>query len=349
MKPHIAIILLNWNGWKDTIECLESLFRIKYPNYSVIIIDNGSKDQSIANLRKYCHNKCPVQSPFFRYDSTNKPIEIFELDKAESENGVFNKDFYCTFPSNRRLILIKNNKNYGFAEGNNIGIRFALRNLDVAHVLLLNNDTVVDGDFLTELKIAAEKNPDCGFFGPKTYYYDYNGRHDIINFAGGILDIWRAKPHHIGYNQMDTGQFDCPRLVDYVEGSCMLMTKNTIKTIGLLDSSFFAYWEENDLCYRGKKHDIKSYYVPKSKIWHKESASIESAKKIYFLTRNRFFFMRKNANFLQKTVFFLYFFLFQFWVLNLNYGLRHRDIAKIKSFYRGILSGLGIIKDEFIK
>jgi len=62
--PSVAIIVLNWNGWQDTIECLESLYQISYPNYEIIVVDNGSKDESIENIKKYCEGKIKVKSKF---------------------------------------------------------------------------------------------------------------------------------------------------------------------------------------------------------------------------------------------------------------------------------------------
>ncbi|MEN4006462.1 MAG: glycosyltransferase [Methanobacterium sp.] len=127
MKPNVSIIILNWNGWKDTIECLESLYQIDYPNYEVIVVDNASSDNSIEKIRDYCKGKIKVKSEFFEYNSINKPIEIFELNKDETRKI---EEMYYNLPSNRKLILIKNDQNYGYAEGNNIGIRYALNTLE---------------------------------------------------------------------------------------------------------------------------------------------------------------------------------------------------------------------------
>ncbi len=68
MKPQISIIILNWNGWKDTIECLESIYQINYPNYQVIVVDNGSEDNSIEKIKNYCSGKAVIKSDFFEYN-----------------------------------------------------------------------------------------------------------------------------------------------------------------------------------------------------------------------------------------------------------------------------------------
>ena len=69
MTPNVAVIILNWNGWKDTLECLESLFQIKYGNFEVIVIDNHSQDESIQKIRNYCNGRIDVQSQFFQYQT----------------------------------------------------------------------------------------------------------------------------------------------------------------------------------------------------------------------------------------------------------------------------------------
>ena len=117
MNPKISIITLNWNGWKDTIECLESLYQITYPNYDIIVVDNGSEDESIAKLEIYCEGEIKVESKFFEYSGENKPIKIIGYTREEAEAGGGKDNEVAGLPSNRKLILIKNEKNYGFAEG----------------------------------------------------------------------------------------------------------------------------------------------------------------------------------------------------------------------------------------
>jgi GT2 family glycosyltransferase len=85
--PKVSIIILNWNGWEDTIECLESLYQITYSNYDVIVVDNGSEDESIEKTKEYAEGKIRVESKFFEYSSENKPIKIIEYTREEAEAG----------------------------------------------------------------------------------------------------------------------------------------------------------------------------------------------------------------------------------------------------------------------
>ncbi|WP_370520470.1 glycosyltransferase family 2 protein [Thermococcus sp. LS2] len=97
MFPRVSIIILNWNGWRDTIECLESLYRITYLNYDVIVIDNGSRDNSIQKIREYCEGKIKVNSEFFKYSPYNKPIRVFEISEDEAKQGKFDRSLYEKF------------------------------------------------------------------------------------------------------------------------------------------------------------------------------------------------------------------------------------------------------------
>jgi GT2 family glycosyltransferase len=291
--PKVVIIILNWNGKADTIECLESMKRITYSNYKILLVDNGSTDGSVECFRE-------------RYPG---------------------------------MEIIENRENLGFAEGNNVGIRKAMET-GADYVLLLNNDTVVDKEFLGELVEVAESDPKIGFAGPKVYYYNYNSRKDVLNFAGGKLNMWKGTSYHIGGNEIDTGQYDEIKKVDYAEGSCLFISKEVINKIGLLDSIYFTYWEETDWCIRGKNAGYSSIFVPKAKIWHKIGASNKGKKNVYYLVRNRFWFMRKYSTLFEYFSSSLYFIVFIFWFQSSIFVLYHRDFNEFTCFCKGIIDGL---------
>jgi len=269
MDRKVVIIILNWNGWEDTIECLESLYQITYPNYDVIVVDNGSEDESIEKIKDYVEGKIKVESKFFEYEPSNKPIRIIEYTREEAEAGGGKQKEIEDVPSNRKMIIIKNEKNYGFAEGNNIGMRYALKALNPDYVLLLNNDTVVDKEFLGELVKVAESDKKIGIVGPKMYYTD---RPDVLWFAGGKIN-WYLEHYQIGQNQKDTAQFDEISKVDFISGACMSIKREIVEKIGMLPKEYFLGFEDIDYCVNAIRHHYKCVYVPKSKIWHKKSAS----------------------------------------------------------------------------
>lgn len=337
--PRVSIIILNWNGWKDTIECLESLYRISYPNYDVIVIDNGSVDGSVESILKYTKGDLTVNSKFFEFSKDNKPIKTWTCTRDDADEGKQLDESIKAKPSNRRMTIIENDKNYGFAEGSNIGIRYACKALDPEYILLLNNDTVVREDFLSELIDIAKLDKTIGFAGPMIYYYDFQGKDNVINAAGMRLNLWKGTHTNEGLFVVDRGQYDTVKDVDYVEGSCMLARKEVLDRIGLLDSRYFVYWEETELCVRGLKMGYRSVFVPKSKIWHKVSVSSANITKAYYLTRNKFWFMRAQASRAQLAFFLGYYFSYQLW-RDIWFFVRGKDFKNLYPFFRGLLDGL---------
>jgi len=327
-KPKVSIIILNWNRWKDTIECLESLYQINYPDYDVIVLDNNSENDSVSKVKEYCKGKIKVESKFFSYTSNNKPIKIFEFKKNILKNEI------DKIPSNHKLILIKNDKNYGFAEGNNIGMKFALNNLNPNYILLLNNDTVVNKDFLKNLVNFAELNNDAGIIGPKIYYYD---RPSYINSAGCKI-IW-----HLGVGKhdggLDNGQFDEISEKDYLLGACLLINTKVIEEIGVLDSKFFLLFEDTDFCLRSKKAGYKVMFFPKSVIYHKEGFSSKiSPLSLYYMYRNRLLFIKKHQPF-SRVLSYTFYISLRMIIFCLILTLR-RDFKSMKYVVKGHLDGL---------
>lgn len=231
--PDVSIIILNWNGWKDTIECLESLYKIVFPNYNVIVVDNGSEDESIEKIKQYCMGKIKVESKYYEYDKINKPIKIIEYTREEVETGGGKEKEIADSPSNRKLILIKNEKNYGFAEGNNIGIKFAL-NRNANYVLLLNNDTVVNQNFLADLICIVDNDSTVGMVGSKLYDY-YNS--NLIQCTGGKINLVLGKIKEYSWLE-DDGKYSENSERDFVWATSALIKKEVFKAIGYLDPFF---------------------------------------------------------------------------------------------------------------
>lgn len=259
-NPKVAIIILNWNGLEDTIECLESLKKITYPNYEVIVVDNGSEGDDVKILR-----------------------------------GRFGDYVH----------VIENDRNYGFAEGNNIGIRYTLANFNPDYVLLLNNDTVVDPHFLTELVRAAGDHSNVGLLGPVVY--DYHKPSVIRRTGAGVtISWWRGSTlpiisGNLGYERSAIREVDC------IEGSCLLVRREVIEKVGMLDPEYFAYWEETDWCIRIRRGGYKICCALDSKIWHKVQHSYVNSFKLHYFLRNNILFMRKNADTKHVAVFLAYF------------------------------------------
>ena len=259
MTFKVTIIILNWNGWEDTIECLESVFQIEYPNYDVVVVDNGSKDQSVEKIKTYASGSLRVESNFLKYNSDNKPLHLIEYSQEELEFNDSKKKDRDKLPPEKKLILIKNNQNYGFAEGNNIAIKYSLEKLKPDYILLLNNDTVVDRCFLDELIKVAEREPDIGILGPTIL--DYNLPNSIQ--SAGLKILWNKGD---AISLVFESDFSVSaQKVDAVTGCTLLAKSELLDKVGLLNKKYFAYFEEIELCVRARRALYEIVYVPKGK------------------------------------------------------------------------------------
>ena len=343
MNPYVCIIILNWNNWHDTLECLKSVFNIDYQEYQVVIVDNGSEDNSISMIKKFCHD---------HKTSDKKPIELLELEEGDLKLFSSKKSNLKTYYSDEQLILIKNSRNYGFTKGNNIAIEFVFQNFTADYILLLNNDTIVDNQFLNELIRVGESDKNIGFIGPKIYFYEYAGKQysKIIQYAGGKQNLWTFEPSPIGYGEIDRGQYEKNRKVDFISGACLLAKTPMIREIGLLDEDFFSYREENDWCMRANERGWSTFFAFKSIIWHKSQGSTKNKNfkpiLLYYMTRNRFLFMKKHATKGQLTIFFIYFFLFDYWyriVVSLVY---HQQPKLVFCLIEAVKDGLKVLIEK---
>jgi GT2 family glycosyltransferase len=309
----VAIIILNYNGWKDTIECLESLYQINYYNYDIILVDNNSKDKSLEKIREYCRGELNVQSPFFNYTSENKPINVLELVEDELKTKISNK--FNNFPSNKKLTIIKNSENSGFSKGNNIGIKFALKSLNSDYIFLLNNDTVIGRDSLLNLVKLGESNDKIGVIGPKIYYYNYKGKSNIIESTGGKIKFIKFPgyfPINQGINDNKStlnGSIEC----EWTSGAAMLLKIKKIP-IKILDENYFFGCEDLDLCIKLRKKGYITTVSLNSNLWHKVGVSREkefynNQKGIIDLLKGRAKLTKTNLKFLKIHNTYYYYFL----------------------------------------
>lgn len=138
------------------------------------------------------------------------------------------------------------------------------------YILLLNNDTIVDSGFLEHLVNAAVLTPDTGMVGPKIYYYSDPNK---LWYAGGKIEWWKGWISHVGVREEDAGQYDRGGETDYITGCCVLIKREVIEKIGMLDESYFIYGEDADWSVRCTRAGYTLLFVPAAKIWHKLSVS----------------------------------------------------------------------------
>ena len=340
--PKVSIIVLNWNGWKDTIECLESLYNITYPNYEVIVVDNRSDNKSVEKIREWAEGKITVSSNFFKYNQNNKPIKCLEFFEQEllQSISIKKKSKFNSVSPNKKLLVIKNEQNYGFAEGNNVAMRWILKENLSEYIFLLNNDTVVEKSFLEELINVSENNDDIVITGPLVFFYDFYGQKDRVASFGGKLNSITGNVTHLYHGKKYNKNIPKISYVNFIEGSAMLIKCSKLSRKDLMNKKYFLYMEDVDFCYRFYKNNMLLAVTSMSKIWHKVSASNVSNNKIYYLTRNLIWFMRENTTPVEYMLFLLHLF-----IIKIPYTLIVKKVIFKKELLKFFVKG---VNDGFI-
>lgn len=207
---------------------------------------------------------------------------------------------------NMPLKLIKSRENLGFAGGNNLGIKDALKR-GADYVLLMNNDVIISRNLVIQLIKVAENDNKIGLLAPKMYFakgYEFHKKRysekdlgKVIWYAGGKIDWDNIYSSHRGVDEVDKGQYDKQEETDVVNGACALIRAKVIKDIGYLDEKLFLYWEDADLSERARRAGWRVVYTPETYLWHKvaQASGIGSDLNDYFLTRNRMIFGMRYA------------------------------------------------------
>ncbi len=300
MKPKIFVIILNWNGLTDTLDCLSSLARANYQNMKIVVVDNSSD---------------------------KNPMEIIKQN----------------FP---HVDVLCNSKNEGFCKGNNIGIQYSLeRGAD--YVWLLNNDCEIEADTLTQIVKEAESSPEIGLVSPNVHYFDQKKR---IQFTGSYIDISTFEIYYPKIKESADAIFQTgPNVILW--GTALLIKKDVIENIGLLEEKFFAYWEDTDYSLRSLKRGYRNVVCNTARIYHKRKLTSEgeepkkSAFFYYFFERNYLLMRRKDAHGIFSQ--------FYFYLLALAVGSSHTvrypdefvDIA-LTGVWHGLKGISGCYKDE---
>lgn len=205
-----------------------------------------------------------------------------------------------------KVLFLETGENKGYAGGNNVGIEYALSQ-KVDWVMLLNNDTEVEKDFLANLLAVARKKKNVGALSPKILFakgYEYHKDRyrkselgKVIWYAGSRVDWANIATPHRGLDEVDVGQYDRVEETEFASGCTVLLSAQALRRVGLLDERYFLYYEDVDLSQRLLKAGYKLYYVPKAVVHHKVSASSEIGGDLhdYFFVRNQLLFGLKHA------------------------------------------------------
>lgn len=296
--PKVYIVVLNYNSWKDTVECLESLFKLNFDHYQIILVDNNSTDDSIPRLKEWINGDDMVsleRNPIlkdFSFPEKPKPIScLYNPSEKEQKN------------KQADVVFLTSDTNLGYAGGNNLGIRYGLRQKDADYFWVLNNDTVVPQDSLGQLisyfdflKLAG-KNP--GILGSKLCFYD---KPHMLQGVGAVFNKYTAKIRQVGTFETDKGQYDNNQeVVDFVIGASIFVSRELVEKAGTMAEEYFLYNEEIDWCYKAKEKGFMVSYAPQSIVYHKQGAStknsVQSKKKninaMFYQFRNIILFYRK--------------------------------------------------------
>lgn len=259
---------------------------IKKPKISLIILAYNGIELTLDVLE--CISKLDLEG---------MNVETIVVDNASKDNTVEKlKDYKLP---NMNFKLIENKENLGFAEGNNVGIKDALKR-GADFVVLLNNDIIFPKNLVSELAKTASRDERVGVVSPKMYFakgfefhkekYKRDDLGKVFWYAGGIIDENNVYSEHRGVDEVDKGQYETEEETDFANGAAVLISAKLIKEIGYLDKTLFLYWEDADFSKRARLKNWKVIYTPNTFIWHKVSVAAGGPggeTNDYFLTRNR--------------------------------------------------------------
>jgi GT2 family glycosyltransferase len=275
--PRAEVVILNWNGWRDTAECLRSVFESDYPNFGVIVCDNASTDDSCARIREWALDA----------RRGGQPLTFREASKDGLAREAVVSDMHTD------LLLIQTGGNRGFAGGNNVAIRHVLRGGGADYIWLLNNDTVVASSTLARLVARLENEPRLGAVGGVLLEHAAPA---VIQEAGATYSPWHGMMQPRGAGDAADAPRREPERIDYISGGCMLVRANVVRNVGLLDERFFMYGEDVDWGIRIRHAGFGLALEMSADVWHKGGGSAEygSALHDYFSVKSALLLVQKQ-------------------------------------------------------
>lgn len=305
MDPKVYIIVLNYNGWEDTIECLESLLKLKYDNYQIVVVDNASVNNSVNHIKAWLDGKICIQV------SKSNPLRPYSFPPSEKPLPYIHyqgNKLTASRASERgsKIVLIESPNNNGYSAGNNLGIEYGLSQKDADYFWILNNDTVLPPDSLSALVVASEEagksGKKTGIWGGKLLYYH---NPSLIQNVGAFYYPLFAYSKIIGGNHRDSPAWDTPDVrINHVVGASLFVPQQFIAEVGSLSEDYFLYLEEIDWAVRARRCGWDIGYCSQARIFHKEGMSINNGEVFaitgtksrmadYYWTRNKILITRK--------------------------------------------------------
>lgn len=280
--PTVHVIVINWNGEADTINCLQSLLEVEYDEMHVVVSDNGSRPESIRAIREW---------------AGERGLRV----SATSERPVRHPESRI-----RSLCLIESGRNLGFTGANTVGIEYALAH-GSDYVLFFNNDALATPQFLARMVALAESDASYGVIGCKTFYAQPDpgsGRHRIWSLGG--YEYVFGNPMNRGRNQYDRPEWTGVLETDLVCGCCMLIKRKVVDTVGVQDDRLFFAIDDVEYSMRAASQGWRNALALDAEIYHEGSASAagRSGLQLYYLYRNTYYFRAKYFPWYRNVVFF---------------------------------------------
>lgn len=266
---------------------------------SIIIIHYNNKKQTTTCLKSLTD----LKTSGFKY-------RVVVIDNGSQERFTLPEAL-----SPQLFEVVRSEANLGFTGGNNLAIKYAIEKYNSDYVVLLNNDTVVEPQFLKHLYEAQLANPRAGVLCPLIYFmpnqeyhsdsYRQSERGKVLWFGGGSIDWNHLAAFHRGVDEVDRAHFDTVQKMDFATGCCMFISREVLEKSGTFDERYFLYLEDVDLSLRIKKKGYDLLFCPKAKIWHENAGSSGGpgySIQNYYLTRNRLLFALLHGNLKQQYI-----------------------------------------------
>jgi GT2 family glycosyltransferase len=263
----VYVVIVNYQNWKDTLECLQSLFCSTYDQFKVFVVDNASTNDSLQQLRSNIHKDD---------NRFSKAVDSVELTGKEF-SAVRDID---QLPD---LVFIQHGKNKGFASGNN-GVLQKLRE-ENGYIWLLNPDMTVEENTMSALAHFAEQHDKRSIIGSVIKFHEEPGK--VYSYGGAKVNFNTATVDFITKPEEHSA-------IDFITGGSLFVYASAFKEVGLLPENYFLYWEETDWCYHAKSIGYRLVVCPGAICYDKVSTTIgRSFMADYYYTRNGLLFTSK--------------------------------------------------------
>lgn len=276
ITPTFGVVVLNWNNAEETMRCVESLETADPAPDHVVVVDNGSTDDSVERLEAWADEHW-----------------IWRMSGGTAGNKGADG-------GSPWLIIARAGENRGFAGGSNVGIHYLQQRTAVSHFLLLNNDATLATDFFAQIARAIASHPNAGLLSGTIFEDPDRAR---VWYAGGVEHPLRALVQH----NLVVPESSEPAGTEFVSGCAMVISRQLLEKIGPLAECYFpAYWEDGEYSLRAREAGFPVLYAPRAVAYHKVGATVNAADMELSLdhskNRLRVFYVRRNYHGLKKGV-----------------------------------------------